>query len=193
MNKTWTVIITIIATAVVTAGGAYYCLNNKAEEEKAELQTQIDELENEINKLQAQLSTTESDETTSESGETAVSSELSEEETKELICSQSYPGSLYVSENDSNSGWDIDTVICRVKKVVGVFARGGNNKIVEDSGGPGFAWLAKKIDGAWESILETQDSYDCETLEKYDVPSELLDNDGTCYNYETQESIEYNN
>jgi len=55
MNKTWIVIITIIITAVVTAGGAYYCLNNKAEKEKAELQTQIDELKDHIDQLERQI------------------------------------------------------------------------------------------------------------------------------------------
>jgi len=62
MNKTWIVIITIVVTAVLVAGGAYYYLNNKAEDEKTELQNQIDELEDQVSDLQA--SGTDSDDTT---------------------------------------------------------------------------------------------------------------------------------
>ncbi len=53
MSKTWIVILTIVITAVVAVGASYYYLNNKAEEEKTELQNQIDELKDQVSDLQA--------------------------------------------------------------------------------------------------------------------------------------------
>lgn len=56
MNKIWIVIITIIITSLLVGGGTYYYLNNKAENDKASLQSQIDELNDQIGNAKSTVS-----------------------------------------------------------------------------------------------------------------------------------------
>ncbi len=73
MSKTWIVTLTIVITAVVAVGASYYYLNNKAEEEKTELQDQIDGFEDDINQLERQVSSLQT--TDSDSASTATTTD----------------------------------------------------------------------------------------------------------------------
>lgn len=59
MSKIWVVIITAIVSIAIAGGGTYYYLNNQAESNKADLQSQINELNNQIADSQSQSSTVE--------------------------------------------------------------------------------------------------------------------------------------
>lgn len=58
------------------------------------------------------------------------------------------------------------------------FAIGGVNEC------GGYAALWAEIDGTWQEIQGTQDSWDCGVLEKYSFPSELLLGAQTCFDYD---------
>lgn len=103
MNKTWSVIISIIITAIVVGGVAYYYLNNKAENEKADLQNQIDELEDQILDLQSKSSETNK----SDESETATEEETADWETysnEEYGFSFKYPIDFKVTLNEGLPG-----------------------------------------------------------------------------------------
>ena len=53
MKPIWTIIITVIITGGLVGGGGYYYLNQKAENEKATLQSQINELEDQVSTLKS--------------------------------------------------------------------------------------------------------------------------------------------
>ncbi len=48
----------------------------------------------------------------------------------------------------------------------------------------GYAALWAVVDGDWQEIAGTQDSWDCAVLKRYQVPSELLLGNETCYDYD---------
>ncbi len=194
MSKTWIVILTIVITAVVAVGASYYYLNNKAEEEKTELQSQIDELEKKVQDVQS--TDTDSDASTSATTDEEVSSSLNEEDVKKEICKQLCPDAEYRStSNESNTG-EVGSSICRVKNIVNNFAYGNTSYLATESGGPGHGWLAVKTGNQWDNVYSAQDMWECNILEKYNFPSELFEGDSansTCYDYLTQEEKEYSN
>lgn len=58
---------------------------------------------------------------------------------------------------------------------------------VNDCGGYAAMWAV--VDGQWTEIQGTQDSWECRTLERYQVPSDVA---GTsCYDYKTGKAHEY--
>lgn len=63
------------------------------------------------------------------------------------------------------------------------FATGG----VNDCGGYQALWV--QVDGVWQEVDGTQEMEGCAVLERYHVPSELVD--GRCYDYDAQEEREY--
>lgn len=48
----------------------------------------------------------------------------------------------------------------------------------------GYAALWALVDGSWQEIAGTQDSWDCAVLKRYRVPSDLLLGDQTCFDYD---------
>jgi len=54
-GKVWTIIVTIILAGGIVGGGAYYYLNNKAIEEKNDLQTELDAANAKVADLTAQI------------------------------------------------------------------------------------------------------------------------------------------
>lgn len=63
------------------------------------------------------------------------------------------------------------------------FAVGG----VNDCGGYAAMWA--EVDGHWQEIQGTQDSWECAVLEKYAVPSDVAGT--TCYDYDAQKEHKY--
>jgi hypothetical protein len=126
------------------------------------------------------------------SSKTAVvsssSTALNEESLEEAICKQLYPNAKYGSMVGTLTVGD---QYCSVKKISGDFAQGGHNEVADSSGGPGAAWMAAKLGGKWENVTTTQDTWDCVVLKKYNVPKDLLDNNGKCFNYDTQKEEDY--
>lgn len=190
MNKLWAAILTAVVSIAASGGGTYYYLNNKAENDKASLQSQIDELNDQIGELNSQLISNggEVGETIGEDDDESDKDEL--QDTAEKICSMLYPDAQYI-ETNSQEG---EGAFCKVQEIIGDYARGTYGEVLDSSGGGvGCGWLAAKVNVEWKIVLETQDYYDCEKLETYSVPSELLDNDGTCYNNANQEYEDYDN
>lgn len=189
MSKTWIVILTIIITAAIFGGGTYYYLNAKATEEKANLQSQIEELEKNYASLQSQVNKSTSQNDTENNNDTVLDDTKTDNEKE--ICYKLYPNAQNVQSDEIKT--DIGTY-CRVTKNIGEYASGTIGEVLDNSGGgSGATWLAAKVDGIWNIVLETQDYFDCNKLEKYDVPADLLDNDGTCYDYDAQEYKQYVN
>lgn len=58
------------------------------------------------------------------------------------------------------------------------FAAGGVNEC------GGYAAMWAKVDGAWQEIQGTQDTWDCAVLKQYRVPSDILLGSQTCFDYE---------
>ncbi|HEU5035875.1 MAG TPA: hypothetical protein VFT70_02640 [Nocardioides sp.] len=58
---------------------------------------------------------------------------------------------------------------------------------VNDCGGYAALWAV--VDGAWKEIQGTQDSWKCQVLRRYRVPSDIAGE--TCYDYRTQEEHSY--
>ncbi len=109
MNKTWTIIITIVITIAIGAGGTYAFMNSKLEDETKNLQNQIDEFESQVDRLENQASTlqsSDSDSTTS----TATVDETADWETcasDEYGFSFKYPSDWVVRDlTDTNSQID---------------------------------------------------------------------------------------
>lgn len=48
----------------------------------------------------------------------------------------------------------------------------------------GYAAMWAEVDGAWQQIDGTQDTWDCAILERYEVPSDLLLGRKTCFDYD---------
>lgn len=72
MSSFWKVFIGIAVTLIVAGGGTYYYMNQKLENEKSDLQSQINELNKQIEDLQATQTTAPADSDTDETaGETA--------------------------------------------------------------------------------------------------------------------------
>jgi len=46
-----------------------------------------------------------------------------------------------------------------------------------------------QVDGVWQEVDGTQEMEGCAVLERYHVPSELVD--GRCYDYDAQEQRDY--
>ncbi len=116
------------------------------------------------------------------------STALSEEALKETICKQLYPNAKYGSMTGTLTVGD---QYCSVEKTSGLFARGGQSEVANSTGGPGAAWMAVKVSEKWENITTTQDAWDCVVLKKYNVPKDLLDSNGKCFNYDTQKEEDY--
>jgi len=73
MSTAWKIVIAVILSLGIAAGGTYYYMNQKLENEKSNLQSQITELNKQIDDLQATETTADStdDSTTTETDETA--------------------------------------------------------------------------------------------------------------------------
>lgn len=65
------------------------------------------------------------------------------------------------------------------------FASGGVNEC------GGYAALWAQVDGRWQEIQGTQDSWDCAVLEQYAFPSELLLGNDTCFDAGDQHGHTY--
>lgn len=178
MKTFWTIFITVIVMAGLGAGGYYY-LNSKQTKEKNDLQAQIDDLNE---KLSAAQTTS-----TNSSISSNTTSEISQ---KQEACRQLFPNDTF-TEADSLAGLRIGTTYCTVDELSGNYARGGENTIVDSSGGPGSAWLAQKLDGTWTKISQSQDVWDCPILRQYSVPSSILASPAVCYNATTQKEETY--
>ncbi len=57
MSNFWKIFITIIITAAIIGGGGYWYMNKKANDDKAKLQSQIDDLNKQVAELKATSST----------------------------------------------------------------------------------------------------------------------------------------
>lgn len=62
--------------------------------------------------------------------------------------------------------------------------------IIGDINGGGAHSIWKKEGEKWQSLLTTQDAWECEIVMKENIPHDLVDNQ--CYYYKTQESWKYN-
>lgn len=58
---------------------------------------------------------------------------------------------------------------------------------VNECGGYRAIWGT--VDGAWEQVLGTQDSYECAVLETYRIPSDIAGD--TCFDYGAGEALDY--
>jgi len=62
-----------------------------------------------------------------------------------------------------------------ISKIIGNYATGGAGAIKD---GPGYGWIAAKINGVWKIVTTGQDAPDCKVVNQYQVPKEIY---GTCY------------
>ncbi len=88
MNKTWTIIITIVITIAVGIGSTYAYMNSKLEDETKNLQNQIDEFESQVDKLENQVSALQS--SNSDSDTTTSTETVDETSTWETYTNDEY-------------------------------------------------------------------------------------------------------
>ena len=69
MPTVWKIVIVIVVTLAVVGGGTYYYMNQKLENEKSDLQSQINELNKQIEDLQATQTTAPTDSDTDETAD----------------------------------------------------------------------------------------------------------------------------
>jgi outer membrane murein-binding lipoprotein Lpp len=167
-----------VIVAIVSGGGVYAYVNNKAEKEKKDLNAQITE-------LQSQVSSATTVTPSYSTSATVASSVVPDNET--TICNQLSPDSKIGGPSyDANAR--VGDKYCQVKEVSTVYANGISCTAVE-SGNPGEAlecpgsqWIAKKINGKWTKLAEGQNVFPCDILRENDFPKSLLGNDGSCVN-----------
>lgn len=58
---------------------------------------------------------------------------------------------------------------------------------VNDCGGYAALWAV--VDGQWKEIAGTQEAWECQVLERYEVPSDVAGD--TCYDYDAQKERHY--
>lgn len=107
MNKTWSVLIAVLITAIIGVGGSYYYLTAKAAEEKAELQEQIEELNDQINDMQDQIEEMGEEASSKTSSETITEDETADWETYTNTTynfSINHPNAWKVSDKMQTSG-----------------------------------------------------------------------------------------
>lgn len=75
----------------------------------------------------------------------------------------------------------------------GNYARGGVNFIVEDDFGPGGIFLAYKEGDNWEIAFDGNGMYDCQELEVYNFPAEMLTGCSVREDLEEAGSVELSN
>lgn len=167
-----------VVVAIVSGGGVYAYVNNKAEKEKKDLNAQITELQNQVSSA---TTVTPSYSTSA----TVAPSVVSDNET--TICNQLLPGSK-IGGPSYDAKARVGDKYCQVEEVSTVYANGRSCTAVE-AGNPGEAlgcpstqWIAKKINGKWTKLAEGQDVFSCDILRENDFPESLLGNDGSCVN-----------
>lgn len=126
--------------------------------------------------------------TTTTTPATTTSATVDEATQKKEICNTLYPDAKYDTTNVK-----VGDSTCNVIKTQNNYAVGGVHSVAEITnagpGGPGFAWIAEKINNSWTKITSGQDNLDCSIMKKYSFPSALyieVYQDNKCYNPDTK-------
>lgn len=96
--------------------------------------------------------------------------ELSEAKLKQTICNQAKPECVATDFSNAKIG----DCVCVIQKISGNSAMGGINSKVDEVGGPGYIFLATKINDKWTPVLEGQDLFKCSDLEKFAIDKDII-------------------
>lgn len=93
----------------------------------------------------------------------------SEAQSRKEICQALFPNCKMSREEAK-----IDNCLCTVEKMTNNFALGNHSTIVDETGGPGAAWLAAKKNSQWTLLQTTQEMWLCSKLQEYNVPKDFI-------------------